>query len=65
MKHRLHFVHRKRNVVDAPFVDALVGGIVLGEHHLDGFIRRRSVGAGFFKQRVIPFIRRGLDPVED
>ena len=42
MKHRLHFVHRERDVVDAPFIEALPGGVVLGECHLDGFIRRLS-----------------------
>ena len=62
MKHRLHFVHRERHVVDAPFVEALVGGVVLGERHLDGFIRRLARRTRLSETRIIPFERSRLGP---
>src|SRR5262245_6599400 len=52
-EHWLHLLHRERDSVDGPDVEAIVRGVVLGKRHLNRFIRG-PLGTRFAEARVIP-----------
>src|SRR5579862_6984064 len=60
-----HLATGENLVVDGPEIEAVFGGILFGEGHLDGFVGRRGLGSGMRagKTRVVPMEGRGSEPL--
>ena len=61
--HRLHRLHGKGFSVQSPLIEAVKGGVMLDDAHLDRFIGRGGLCIGVAEAGIIPAVGLRLDPL--